>query len=138
MAWKTPNGTLLVHAVYGSGTTFDGQLLFVTRWRADWGELSVEPSNILEGKAVGLTGHLFDPGNARTWAPRKDLWLQDRVDNYLSIVRPPPLGFVEKSKGIRRLSLYDQLRVRAEAGRLMAADPNLGHAAAMREAADRQ
>jgi len=138
MAWKTPNGTLSVHIVYGSGTTFDGQLLFVTRWRADWGELSVEPSKRLESKAVGLTGRLFDPGNAQTWAPRKDLWLQDRVDNYLSIVRPPPIGFVGESKGTRRLPLYDQLRVRAEAGRLMAADPGLGHAAAMREAADRQ
>lgn len=135
MAWKTPDGTLPVHAVYGSGTTFDDQLLFVTRWRADWGELSVEPPETLKGKTVGSTGHIFDPGNARTWAPRKDLWSQDRVDEYLSIVRPRPLGDL---RGAGRTSLYDQLRLRVEAGRLMAGDPALGHAAAMRKAADQQ
>jgi len=135
MAWRTPDGTLAVHAVYGCGVTFDGKLLFVTRWRSGTGEISLEPSETLTDKRVATTGHGFDPDDGRTWAVRRDLWSQARVDKYISILRPCPLAH-HSVRGV--VPLYDQVKLLAEAGRLMAITPGLGLAAAMREAAGGQ
>lgn len=129
MAWRTPDGSLPIHAVYGRGVTHNGNQLYVTRWRGPKGEISLEPTETLQGRTIASTKQHFNPDGAHTWARRHEFWSQERVDKYLSVVRPPHMPAAAPS-----ISLHDQLNTRAEAGRLMAADGALTYFEAMRAA----